>query len=479
MAMGTKQVRQKQEELFYASEQAEAPGHPFYERLNQVLEQAQFDAFCERQCRKFYHSKLGRPSLAPGVYFRLLLIGFFEGIGSERGIAWRVADSLSLRRFLSYGRNEATPDHVTISRTRRLLEEATHQAVFTWVLTEVARRGLLKGKTLGIDATTLEANAAMRSIVRRDTGESYMEYLRRLAKEAGVEAEDQELRRADRKRKKKASNEEWVNPHDRDAEVTKMKDGSTHFAYKAEQAVDLDTGAIVAITTQGGAVGDTTSIQETLPAAGLAVAQQIATPTAQGQYNVCLEGVSEIVTDKGYHSGPSLVAIGELGVRSYVSVPKQPRRNWKNKAHEQAAVYANQRRVRGERGQQLLRRRGEFLERPFAHQYETGALRRVHVCGRGNVAKRVLLQAAACNLALILRSLTKAGTPRGLADLSSTLLGALGRLLTALLTTSASSTRPWSQPSPIVRRNRHHHHEIATRRFNLSFCGKWGSDTGC
>ena len=185
-----------------------------------------------------------------------------------------------------------------------------------------------------------------------------------------------------------------MNPHDRDAEVTKMKDGSTHFAYKAEQAVDLDTGAIVAITTQGGAVGDTISIQETLPAAGLAVAQQIATQTAQGQYKVCLEGVSEIVTDKGYHSGPSLVAIGELGVRSYVSVPKQPRRNWKNKAHEQAAVYANQRRVRGERGQQLLRRRGEFLERPFAHQYETGALRRVHVCGRGNVAKRVLLHAA-------------------------------------------------------------------------------------
>ena len=204
--MGTKQARGKQEELFYASERAETPGHPFYEQLNRVLDQSKFDGFCERQCRKFYHAKVGRPSLAPGVYFRLLLIGFFEGIGSERGIGWRVADSLSLRRFLSYGLDEATPDHVTISRTRRLLDEATHQAVFTFVLAEVARRGMLKGKTIGIDATTLEANAAMRSIVRRDTGESYMEYLRRLATEAGIDATDNDaVRRMDRKRKKKTS----------------------------------------------------------------------------------------------------------------------------------------------------------------------------------------------------------------------------------------------------------------------------------
>src|SRR5437016_11480942 len=198
MAMGTKRGREQQEELFYASEQAEAPGHPFYEQLNRVLEEAQFDAFCESSCRPFYHAKLGRPSLAPGVYFRLLLIGFFEGLGSERGIAWRVADSLSLRRFLKYGLTEATPDHVTISRTRRLVDEAAHQAVFTFVLTEVARRGMLKGKTIGIDATSLEANAAMRSIVRRDTGESYMEYLRRLAVEAGLDgADDDAVRRMD------------------------------------------------------------------------------------------------------------------------------------------------------------------------------------------------------------------------------------------------------------------------------------------
>src|SRR6202163_2916955 len=298
MAMGTKQARQKQEDLFYASERTETPGHPFYEQLNRVLDEAKFDRFCEEQCRRFYHTKLGRPSMSPGVYFRLLLIGFFEGIGSERGISWRVADSLSLRRFLNYGLGEATPDHVTISRTRRLLDEETHQTVFTFVLREVARRGMLQGKTIGIDATTLEANAAMRSIVRRDTGESYMEYLRRLASEAGLDGTDDEaVRRMDRKRKKKTSNEEWVNPHDPEAEVTKMKNGATHLAYKAEQAVDMHTGAIVAITTQGGAVGDTTSVQETLPAAGMAVAEQIATPTAKGTYKVHEQGLCEVVTD--------------------------------------------------------------------------------------------------------------------------------------------------------------------------------------
>ena len=446
--MGTKQARQKQEELFYASERTETPGHPFYEQLNRLLDQANFDTFCEERCRGFYHAKVGRPSLAPGVYFRLLLIGFFEGISSERGIAWRVADSFSLRRFLNYGLDEATPDHVTISRTRRLLDEATHQAVFTFVLTEVARRGMLKGKTIGIDATTLEANAAMRSIERRDTGESYMEYLRGLAKQAGIDpADDAAVRRMDRKRKKKTSNDDWVNPHDPDAEVTKMKNGATHLAYKAEQAVDLDTGAIVAITTQGGAMGDTTSVEETLPAAGFAVAAQIATPTPEGQYKVHEQGLREVVTDKGYHSGASLVSMRELGVRSYVSVPQQSRRNWKGKAEQRAAVYANQRRVEGERGKRLLRRRGEFLERPFAHQYATGRLRRVHVRGRSNVSKRVLLQAAAFNLALILRSITKAGTPRGLAELKSKLIFALCRVLA-----THAATIQWSAEFSLAER---------------------------
>ena len=454
--MGTRRDRERQEELFYASEQVDTPGHPFYEELNRVLDRAGFDAFCEGECAKFYHCKLGRPSLAPGVYFRTLLIGFFEGIGSERGIAWRVSDSLSLRRFLKYGLAETTPDHVTISRTRRLIAEETHQAVFTFVLGEVAKHGLLKGKTIGIDATSLEANAAMKSIVRRDTGESYMEYLRRLAKEAGVETSDEELRRADRKRKKKACNEEWKNPHDADAEVTKMKDGATHFAYKAEQAVDLDTGAIVAITTHSGATGDTTSIETTLPEAGLAIANQIDTPTAEGQYKVHAPGLQEVVTDKGYHSDASLQTMAALEVRSYVPAPTQ-KRNWEGKPEAKAAFVANQRRVTGERGKRLLKRRGELLERPFAHQYETGGLRRVHVRGLKNVAKRVLLQAAAFNLALILRSITKAGTPRGLAERNLALFRATLGLLAALEAHRNNSAGSTAVNSPIGQFQRHRH----------------------
>ena len=466
--MGRTRGGQKQEEMFYASEMAEAPGHPFYQRLNKVLNEAGFDAYCETRCREFYHQKLGRPSLAPGVYFRLLLIGFFEGIGSERGIGWRVADSLSLRRFLNYGLGEATPDHVTISRTRRLLDEKTHQTVFTFVLREVARRGMLQGKTIGIDATTLEANAAMRSIVRRDTGESYMEYLRRLAAEAGIDSSDDDaVRRMDRKRKKKTSNEDWVNPHDPEAEVTKMKDGTTHLAYKTEQAVDLDTGAIVAITTHGGATGDSESVRETLPAAGFAVAEQIDTPTAQGAYKVHEQGLREVVTDKGYHSGAGLAEMSE-SVRTYVSVPQQPRRNWEGKGEQQAAVYANRRRVEGERGKRLLRRRGELLERPFAHQYETGAMRRLHVRGRDNVAKRVLLQATAFNLALILRSITKAGTPKGLADIRRNLFFTLCCVLAAIRT-SASRLKPNPTTSHFPASDREHTRGIFCRYRKLGF----------
>ena len=229
--MGTRKQRRRQEPLWYRAELAEAPGHPFYQRLNRVLEEADFDRFCESRCQGFYHEKLGRPSLPPGMYFRLMLIGFFEGIDSERGIAWRVADSLSLRQFLQIGLDEQTPDHVTISRTRRLMDEPTHQEVFGWVLRRVAERGLLKGKTIGIDATTLEANAAMRSIVRRDSGGSYTDYLQRLAEAEGIEAQDAAaLRRMDRCRPKKMSNAEWVNPHDREAEITRMKDGRTALA---------------------------------------------------------------------------------------------------------------------------------------------------------------------------------------------------------------------------------------------------------
>ena len=450
--MGTRRRRQRQEELWYRRDLAEAPGHPFYGRLNEVLDQAGFDEFCEAHCRQFYHEKLGRPSLAPGMYFRVMLIGFFEGIESERGIAWRVADSLCLRQFLQIGLDERTPDHVTISRTRRLMDEATHQEVFGWVLRQVARAGLLKGKTIGIDATTLEANAAMKSIVRRDTEESYTEYLKRLAEAAGLEATDEAaLRRMDRRRKKKGSNEEWVNRHDPEAEITRLKDGRTALAYKAEHAVDMDTGAIVAVTTHGGAVGDTTSVGETLPAAGEAVAEQIAEPTADGKFKVNAKGVEELVTDKGYHSGNVLVSAQQSEVRSYIAEPDRGRRKWAGKRVEQAAVYANRQRIGGHRGKQLLRRRGELVERTFAHAYETGALRRLYVRGKQNVQKRLLLQAAACNLALLLRKMMGAGTPRALHDVVAHLFFVLLRLnadINAIPVTSRSLSACMSRRIP-------------------------------
>src|SRR5712692_3279566 len=270
MAMGKRDKLSKQEDILIPhTELAVAPGHPFYERLNELLEGEQFDQLVEGLCARFYHATMGRPSLMPGGYFRCLLIGYFEGLDGERGIAWRVADSLALRRFLRIGLDEGTPDHSTISRTRRLIDIETHREVFAWILERLVDRGLLKGQKIGIDATTLEANAAMRSIVRRDTGEKYEEFLRGLAKTSGMETPTREdLARLDRKRKKRTSNKDWKNPYDNDARIAKMKDGRTHLAHKAEHAVDMDTGAILAVTLQGADQGDTTTMIDTLAEAG-------------------------------------------------------------------------------------------------------------------------------------------------------------------------------------------------------------------
>jgi transposase len=393
MAMGTREGRQRQEQLWVThTELATAPGHPFYKRLNELLDLEKFDDFAEQECARFYAENNGRPSLPPGTYFRLLLIGYFEGIDSERGIAWRAADSLGLRQFLRIGLDEATPDHSTISRTRRLIEVETHQKVFLWVLCLLADRGLLKGKTIGVDATTLEANAAMRSIVRRDSGESYEEFLKGLAQQSGIATPSREdLARLDRKRKKKTSNEEWVSPSDPDARVTKMKDGRTHLAHKAEHAVDMETGAVVAVTLQAADQGDTTTIKETLAEAGETIAELVEreaelAPEDKPQVNV--NGIEEVVADKGYHSGPAVLALQQAQVRTYIPEPKRPRRRWAGKAAEQSAVYANRRRVMGRYSKQLLKKRGELIERSFAHCYETGGMRRVHLRGRENVLKR-------------------------------------------------------------------------------------------
>ena len=424
MAMG-KWKSEDQPELWVPTKDLPTtPGHPFYEELNTVLRAHGFDAFVEGLCREFYAPVMGRPSIVPGVYFRMLLVGYFEGIDSERGIAWRVADSMALRSFLGYALTETTPDHSSVSRTRRLFDLETHQEVFTWVLAVLAKEGLLKGKTLGVDATTLEANAALRSIVRRDTGESYTDFLIRLAKASGIETPTRaDLARLDRKRPKKGSNADWEHPHDPDAEITKMKDGRTHLAHKAEHASDMETQAVVAVTLSGGAEGDTDTLPWTLEEAESNLRAVAEDPEAA--QNLSEDPAAELVADKGYHSNDTCGHLRADGIRSYVSEPDRGRRNWEGKAKERAAVYANRRRVRGERGKRLLRMRGEVLERSFAHAYSRSRMRRVHLRGRSNILKRLLVHVGGFNLSLVMRRLMGCGTSRGL---QSGLFGLLDRL---------------------------------------------------
>jgi transposase len=436
------------------SELPKSPGHPFYQRLNVVLDEAGFDRFAEKSCERFYAGQVGRPSLLPGRYFRLLLLGYFEGLDSERGVAWRAADSLAIRSFLGLGLEDRGPDHSTISRTRRLIDVETHREVFGWVLERLAQAGLVKGTTLLVDGTTLEANAAMRSIVRRDTGEAYEEYLKGLAKASGIRTPTRAvLARLDRRRKKKGSNEEWTSPSDPDAKITKMKDGRTHLAHKAEHAVDSESGAIVALTVQDASTGDTGTIMDTLAEAE----GQLVKLQRKAALAALVDGMQEVVADKGYHSDDVLVGLREVGLRSYVSEPDRGRRRWRADDLSQSAVYANRRRARGERGQRLQRMRGERVERSFAHMYETGGMRRTHLRGHSNILKRLLIHAGAFNLGRLLRHLVGIGTPRGLQ-------GRPGRVLRLLL-----SLYRLLRPVPLVHTPPRAHAALRTPRPTMPF----------
>lgn len=444
MVMGRRR-EERQESLFVAAGALQAPRHVFYERLNRILAQHGFDAFVEELCRPFYAEKKGRPGLAPGVYFRTLFIGYFEGIDSERGMAWRIEDSLSLRAFLGFTLADSPPDHSTLSRTRRLIDVETHDAVFGWMLKVLSGEGLIDGRTVGVDGTFLEANAALRSIVRKDSGESYSEFLTDLAKASGIETPTRaDLAKIDRKRPKKGSNDDWEHPGDPTAKIMKMKDGSTHLAHKAEHVVDMGEkgqGAILAVVRHDANRGDTNTILESVNEATrhLQSARNDAAPSTERSPST----IHEVVTDKGYHSNDVLQDFAELEVRTYCSEPDRGRRNWRgqNGLEAQAVVYANRRRIRGARGKRLLARRGEFLERTFAHCYETGGMRRLHVRGDANITKRLLLQAAAFNLSLVMRKLFKAGTPRGYGDLVAAVYSALLTPWTKLKTAATTFSR--------------------------------------
>jgi transposase len=416
MAMGKR--RQRQEALFVMADGLpKSAGHPFYQRLNALLSEANFDHWIERRCQRYYaqEEQRGQPSIPPGVYFRMLLVGYFEGIDSQRGIAWRCADSLSLRQFLGIPLDEVTPDPKTLSNTRRRLPEEVFDEVFQFVLGIAAAKKLLSGKTVGVDSTLLEANAAMKSIVRRDTGEDWKQFVTRLMREEGAIAEDHEpsdedVRRYDKMRKnKRVSNDEWVSPSDPESRIAQMKDGRTHLAYKAEHVVDLESDLILAAEIRPADHGDS---------------QTLCDSVLKAQEN--LQGaeieteIEEVAADKGYHSAGMIELCDSLGLRTYIPEPKlRHNRTWTDKAPElQRAVYENRRRMRRAKGKRLGRLRSERAERSFAHICDSGGMRRSWLRGLVDVTKRYVIAAAAHNLGRILRRLFGVGKPRRLQDLA-------------------------------------------------------------
>jgi transposase len=409
MTMSLGKRGEEQQEMWVATTSLpKSVGHVFYRKLNRLLAEADFDRTVEKMCEPYYHTHLGRPSIPPGVYFRMLLVGYYEGIGSQRGIAWRCADSLSLREFLGIPLTEETPDHSSLTRVRDRLPLEAHAAVFQWVLALAAEKKLLPGKTVAVDATTLEADAAMKSIVRRDTGEDWNEYLRRLMKEReGVEnPTDEELRRFDKRRKdKRVSNEEWVSETDPDSRITKMKDGTTHLAYKAEHVVDLKTELVLAASIRHANEGDADTMVDSV--------MEARTNLSEAGIDVEIE---EAVADKGYHATDTIASAETANVRTYIPERKNKgKRNWQDVPEEKRrAVLNNRRRVRGARSKRLQRLRSELVERSFAHVCDTGGARRSWLHGIEKVQKRYLIAAVARNLGLVMRKLFGIGTPRGL-----------------------------------------------------------------
>ena len=405
MALGRQGDRQA-ELLVTWAEMPRSPGHVFYDRLQAELVTADFDSSVEGQCAPYYAARRGRPSLPPGRYFRMLLVGYFEGIDSERGLEWRCADSLSLREFLRLGEREPVPDHSWLSRTRARLPLELDDAVFTWVLQRLAERGLIKGERIGVDAT-VKANAALRAIVRRDSGEGYREMLTCMAVESGIEtptAED--LIRLDRKRKGKTlSNAEWESPTDPDARIAKLKDGRTHLAYQPEHAMDLDTGAVVAAEMHAADRGDTATLPDTLESAARHLAVVEAAPRA--------EVPTEMVADKGYHSRETLKSLDDGPWKTRIAEPKRDGfLRWHGDDDARRAVVNNRTRLLSGVAREAFRLRAEVVERSFALILDRGGMRRAWLRGRENLHKRYLIHVAGYNLGLIMRLLIGAGTPR-------------------------------------------------------------------
>ncbi len=406
MALG-KRKYEEQSAWIATTDLPTSPGHPFYQKLNRLLGEAKFDAYVEALCQPYYADGVGRPGIPPGVYFRMLFVGYFEGLDSQRAIAWRCHDSRSLQAFLGYPITDPTPDHSSLTIIRQRLPFEIHEQVFAKVLQIAQTKKLLKGTATAVDSTLIEAEAAMKSIVRRDSSDDWKEYVRKLAAEEGIEnPTDEDLRKFDKKRKgKRVSNDEWYNPHDPDARIAKMKDGRTHLAYKTEHAVDLKSDLVLAAPVYHADGADTQTLPQTLTMA---------------QTNLILAGsdveIKDVPADKGYHSNETLTWCQSFGIRTYIP-ERESRwcRRWTDKSQEEkSAVYNNRRRVRGKRGKQLGRLRSEYTERSFAHVCETGGARRSRLRSLIDVGKRYLMYVAARNLGVIMRALFNMGTPRSL-----------------------------------------------------------------
>lgn len=440
MAMGRR--RPVQQPLFVRSDElAGAPRHRFYEKLNELLDGAGFDTFVEELCAPFFgeDGKAGRISTRPGTYFRMLFIGYFEGIESERGICWRVEDSLSLRSFLGIASHETTPDHSTLSRMRSRLGAETYEQVFHFVMRVLNEQGLLRGRVAGVDSTYLRADASMKSIVRRGSGEGYKSYLKKLAKKAGIEnPTDEDARRVDRTREKKTSNEEWVSPTDADAEIMRIKDGRTRLAYKAENTVDMDTGAILAAQVLPATTSDGESILTSVEQAKKNIeAARDDDDDNDGGATVLADRIEEVVGDKGFHKASTIKRLADDGIRTYFPERKQNGEwHWAKRGGRETAVavYQNRARLTSKKSKRHQRKRGELLERTFAHLCETGAHRRTRLRGRENVQKRYLMQAAAFNLSLVMRKLIGHGTPRAVAAAADRCFALLSIIATIALT---------------------------------------------
>ncbi len=442
MAIGKKDKTRQQPLWIPHTAVVGIPGHPFYKKLNELLAKEEFDQWLEGLCKPYFRQG-GRPSIPPGIYFRMLMIGYFEGISSERAIAWRCADSLSLREFLGLDLTQKTPEHSTLSVWRKRLDLAVYQDVFRKVLSIVERHGLLKGEILGVDSTTIEANAAMRSIVRKDTGETYRDYLAGLAREEGIEVSTpEELRKFDRKRKgRKTSNRDFESSTDPDSRIAKMKDGATHLAFKAENAVDVESSVVVSAGIFPADQGDTQNMSETI-AQSLGNLKSVDSDKA----------IVHLVTDKGYHKAALIEELyWEQGITTYIPERKSPkRRKWNGNDKGCRAFHANRRRCKSEYGKWLIRQRAAIVERVFAHLMVTGGLRRIHLHGRENVQKRYLAHVFAYNLSVLMRAVSGMGSPRSPRGRKTLLrlliLGAVMLLILKYLLRDASL--PIRQPIP-------------------------------